>query len=424
MVLPGRGAVRDALADTGWQPDLHSYEFESDPVATLNQLRADDPVHWSRHGYWYLTRHADVAAVLKDAATFSNMGAGFGATNPLARARPGDNASATEQSMSASLNRSFNQMDAPDHTRIRRLVQGAFSRRTAEGWRARIAAVIDELLDRAATGGHFDLVTDFAFHLPIIVASEIIGIPAGDREDFRVALANAEMLMAPKKDEESWRAALASGRWIGGYLNDLVARRRAEPRGDLIGELIAAEEQGQRLGDGELLAAVGTIYTAAGTTTERMISSGLFLLLSHRDQWRLLVENREQVPRALEEILRFHHPTQSTSTNRRCTRDVELGGKMLRAGDTVRLGLGAANRDPAVFANPDRFDIARTDGAAHLSFGYGPHFCIGASLARFETQMAIEALLGRWPHLRLITTGPEKDPARPDRYREILVATR
>lgn len=420
----GRETVRDALADAEWQPDLHSYAFESDPVATLNRLRTEDPVHWSRHGYWYLTRHADVAAVLKDAATFSSAGAGFGTTNPLAKAGADPNAATPERSMSESMNRSFNQMDAPGHTRIRQLVQGAFSRRTAEGWRARIDAVIGELLGRAATDGRFDLVTDFAFHVPIIVASEIIGIPAGDREDFRVALANAEMLMAPRKDEESWRAALASGRWIGGYLNDLVARRRAEPRADLISELIAAEEQDERLSDGELLAAVGTIYTAAGTTTERMISSGLFLLLSHRDQWRMLVDDRGLVPQAIEEILRFHHPTQSTSTNRRCTRDVALGGKLLRAGDTVRLGLGAANRDPALFADPDRFDIRRTNATSHLAFGYGPHFCIGASLARLEAQMAIEALLDRWPDLRLITTAPEKDPARPDRYREIIVATR
>ncbi|MFT3808461.1 MAG: hypothetical protein QM698_00930 [Micropepsaceae bacterium] len=164
------------------QPDLHAYDFENAPVATLNRLRAEDPVHWSRHGYWYLTRHADVAAVLKDAATFSSAGAGWGDSNPLAKGAPPGGARA-EQSIGKSIAQSFNQMDAPDHTRIRRLVQAAFSRRSIEDRRDRIAAVVDDLLSAAAAKGRFDLVTDFAFHLPIIVASEIIGIPTGDRED-------------------------------------------------------------------------------------------------------------------------------------------------------------------------------------------------------------------------------------------------
>ncbi len=404
-----------------WQPDLHSYAHESAPVPTLNRLRTEDPVHWSRHGYWYLTRHADVAAVLKDAATFSSAGAGWGDTNPLAKSGGAEGAS-TEQKISKSIAQSFNQMDAPDHTRVRRLVQAAFSRRSVEDRRDRIAAVIDTLLSEAAAKGSFDLVTEFAFHLPIIVASEIIGIPIDDRDQFRISLANAEMLMAPRKDDESWQAALAAGRWIGNYLRDLIAQRRAEPRADLISDLIAAEEQDMKLNDAELRSAISTIYTAAGTTTERMISSGIFLLLSHPEQWRMLAEDRTRIPGALDEILRFHHPTQSTSTNRRCVRDVELGGRTLRAGDTVRVGLGAANRDPAVFNDPDSFDITRRSASSILSFGQGPHFCIGASLARFEAQLAIEAVVGRFPDLRLVTTAPEKDPARPDRYREIIVA--
>ena len=154
-----------------------------------------------------------------------------------------------------------------------------------------------------------------------------------------------------------------------------------------------------------------------------MISSGLYLLLSHPDQWRALVADRGLVGGAIEEILRFHHPSQSTSTNRRCTVDVEMRGKTLKAGDTVRVGLGAANRDPAVFADPDRFDIARHMGAPPLSFGAGPHFCIGAALARFEARLAIEAIADRWPDLTLVTTAPVKDPRRHDRYRELIVQT-
>lgn len=404
-----------------FQPDLYDYDFENDPVPTLNRLRSEDPVHWSRHGFWYLTRYDHVSEVLKDPARFSSAAAGWGGANPLARAGGSGGGSEAERGMSRSLAASFNQMDAPDHTRIRALVQQAFSRRSIEERRERIAQVIGERLDLAAAKGRFDLVTDFGFHVPIIVASEIIGIPSEARDDFRDAFARSGVLMAPKRSEESWAAGLDAARWIGRFMRELIAERRAAPRDDLISHLIAAEAEEGKLSDAELSSAVSTIYTAAGTTTERFISSGLFLLLSHRDQWEALVADPSLMPGALEEVLRFHHPTQSTSTNRRCTIDVELGGKTLRAGDTVRVGLGAANRDPMAFADPDRFDIFRRPGVPNLSFGGGPHFCIGSTLARFEARLAFEAVLARFPGLKLITTAPVKDRARHDRYAELLV---
>ncbi|MFI4973682.1 MAG: cytochrome P450 [Caulobacterales bacterium] len=406
-----------------FQPDLYDYDFENDPVATLNRLRAEDPVHWSRHGYWYLTRYADVAEVLKDPARFSSAAAGFGAANPLAQAKPGGPSSQTEQGLSRNLAQSFNQMDAPGHSRIRALVQSAFSRRSIEERRERICEVVGERLDAAAAKGTFDLITDFAFHVPIIVASEIIGIAAEDREQFRRAFEASAVIMAPKRSEESWAEGLEAARWIGRYIRALIEARKSDPRDDLISALIAEEQAGGRLSDGELSSAISTIYTAAGTTTERFISSGLYLLLSHPDQWRALVADRSLLPGAIEETLRFHHPTQSTSTNRRCTVDLELGGKRLKAGDTVRVGLGAANRDPAVFADPDRFDIRRQTAASNLSFGVGPHFCLGSALARFEARLAFEAVMDRWPDLKLVTTSPVKDPRRQDRYLEILVDT-
>ena len=404
------------------EPDLYDYDFENDPIAMLNRLRAEDPVHWSRHGFWYLTRYEDCATVLKDPVRFSSMAAGWGGANPLASAKAAGGQSKDEAGISRNLAQSFNQMDAPDHSRIRALVVSAFSRRSVEERRPRIQAVVDELLEAAGAKGRFDLITDFAFHVPIIVASEIIGIPAADREQFRQAFERTAALMQPKRSEESWAEAVEAGRWVGRYMRALIAERRAAPRDDLVSALIAAEDEGGKLSEPELSSALSTIYTAAGTTTERFISSGLYLLLSHADQWRAMVADRALVAPAIEEILRFHHPTQSTSTNRRCTVDVEMGGKTVRAGDTVRVGLGAANRDPAVFPDPDRFDIARKPGVPALSFGAGPHFCIGAALARFEARLAIEAVADRWPDLRLVTTAPVKDPRRHDRYREIIVA--
>ena len=411
---------KGTLAGMTFQPDLHAYEFENDPVPVLNRLRAEDPVHWSRHGYWYLTRYDHVSTVLKDAKRFSSAAAGWGESNPLARG--GDPAQTkSEKSLSRSLAHSFNQMDAPDHTRIRALVQAAFSRRAVEERRARIAEVIATLLDAAIAKGTFDLVSDFAFHIPIIVASEIIGIPHRDRDKFRDAFASAAALMMPKRSEDSWAGALAAGKWIGAYLRAAVAERRLRPQDDLISALIAEEDEGGRLSEAELMSALSTIYTAAGTTTERFISSGIFLLLSNPAQWDALKSDPTLMAPALEEILRFHHPTQSTSTNRRCTDDVELGSKTLKAGDTVRVGLGAANRDPDVFEDPDRFDIARRRKSPILSFGAGPHFCFGSALARFEAHLAIEAFAARIPNVALLTRSPVKDPARVDRYREILV---
>jgi hypothetical protein len=409
-------------AEAPLQPDLYDYDFENDPIATLNRLRTEDPVHWSRHGFWYLTSYKDCAAVLKDPVRFSSMAAGWGGANPLAQAKTSGAQSKDEKGLSRTLAMSFNQMDAPDHTRVRALVVSAFSRRNIEERRDRIQAVIDELLDAAGAKGGFDLITDFAFHVPIIVASEIIGIPTRDREQFRLAFERTAALMQPKRSEESWAEAIEAGRWVGRYMRDLIAQRRAGPEDDLISALIQAEDSRGALSEPELSSAISTIYTAAGTTTERFISSGLFLLLSYPDQWQALVADRSLLAPAVEEILRFHHPTQSTSTNRRCTVEMEMGGKILRAGDTVRVGLGAANRDPAAFPDPDRFDIARKPAVPALSFGAGPHFCIGSALARFEARLAIEAIADRWPDLRLVTTAPVKDPRRHDRYREIIVS--
>jgi len=406
-----------------FQPDLYDYAFENDPLPILNRLRAEDPVHWSQHGFWFLTRYHDVAAVLKDPARFSSAAAGWGANNPLAR-KDGEGGSGAEKSLSRSFATSFNQMDPPDHTRIRALVQRAFSRRSVEERQGRIEGVIRELVDALDQRESFDLVEDFAFHIPIIVASEIIGIPSTDREQFRQAFERTAVLMAPKQSEESWAQGLEAGRWIGRYIRALIAERRAAPTGDLISALIEAEEDGNRLTEQELSSAISTIYTAAGTTTERLISSGIMLLLTHPAQWEAVKADRKLIDSALEEMLRFHHPLQSTSTNRRCTVDTEIGGKIIRAGDTVRVGLGAANRDPEVFPDPDRFDIHRKMPAPLLSFGAGPHFCIGAALVRFETRLAIEAVLDRWPDMRLLTEHPVKDPKRPDRYKELRVAPR
>lgn len=405
------------------KPDLHSYAFESNPEPTLAWLREHDPVHWSQHGYWLVTRYEDVRAVLGDPERFSSQKAGFGANNPIGKDAAGKQASRVsdaEKTMSRGLALSFNQQDPPDHSRVRALVNQAFSRREISERADKIQAVVDELMAKVRAKREFDLITDFAFHLPIIVASDIIGIPAEDRDLFRRNFELAARLMAPKRSEEEWAEALKGAKWQSSYMGDLIASRAREPREDLISALIQASEEDRKLTGGEVASAIMTIFTAAGTTTERMISSGAFLLLTHPEQLAALRADHSLMDNVLEEILRFHHPNQSTSTNRRATEDVELGGKLIRAGDTVRVSLGSANRDGARFDRPDVFDITRT-GTRHMSFGFGIHFCLGSALARYETKAALEALLLRDDRLELVTTSPVKDPNRPDRYKEIRV---
>lgn len=401
--------------------DLYSYEFQSDPVPYLHRLREEDPVHLSSHGFWFLTRYDDVQMVLRDAERFSSAGASWGSSYPMAK----DKEKAKEQGGDVGkvgnlLRHSFNLSDPPVHTRLRGLVNQAFSRRAADHKRERIEAVAGELVAAAKAKGTFDLVRDLGFHLPIIVASEIIGIPTEDREKFRRSFEEAGVLMMPIKNKEILERGVAAARWQGQYLKDLVEARRSSPQDDLISHLIDAEEEGERLTAPEMMAAIATIFTAAGTTTERMISSGLFILLSNPDQFEALRDDRSLMDGALEEILRFHHPDQSTSTNRRATQDVEMRGKEINAGDSVRVSLGAANRDPARFPDPDRFDIRRSDNK-HLSFGNGIHFCLGSALARSETEVMFNRVLDEMPGLTLVTDMPIKDPRRPDRYKEILV---
>ncbi len=400
--------------------DLYSYEFQSDPVPHLHRLREQDPVHLSPHGFWFLTRYDDVQMVLRDAERFSSAGASWGSSNPMAK----DSEKAKKQGGDVGkvgnlLRHSFNLSDPPVHTRLRGLVNQAFSRRAAEHKRERIEVVAGDLVQAAKAKGTFDLVTDLGFHLPIIVASEIIGIPTEDREKFRRSFEEAGVLMMPIKNKEVLDRGVAAARWQGQYLKDLVEARRADPQDDLISHLIDAEEEGERLSAPEMMAAIATIFTAAGTTTERMISSGLFILLSNHDQFEALRDDRSLMDGALEEVLRFHHPDQSTSTNRRATQDLEMRGKKIKAGDSVRVSLGAANRDPARFPDPDRFDIRRADNK-HLSFGNGIHFCLGSALARSETEVMFNMVLDEMPTLSLVTTQPIKDPRRPDRYQEIL----
>jgi cytochrome P450 len=307
-------------------------------------------------------------------------------------------------------------IDPPDHTRLRKLVQPSFTNRQIEAMRPRIQAITDELLDRAVQAaearGEFapnrsiELIEQFAFPLPIRVISELLGIPADDQDDverwFQALPINTGR---PAESEEEDRATM---RKLIDYLTELFARRRRAPTGDLISQLVHAEEDGDTLNQEELLAMVFILLTAGHVTTVNLIASGTFALLTHPDQLTMVKNDPEMVKNAVEEILRFRGPVE-VSLPRFAAADVAIEGTTIPKGEMVLVGLASANHDPARFANPDEFDITREDANRHIAFGKGIHVCVGAPLARLEGQIALNTLFTRFPDMRLAV--PESDVA-------------
>lgn len=390
--------------------DLHSLAYQEDPAPWLHRIRREEPVFQTRHGYWLLTRYADVKAALRDPRFSSDW----------ARLRGVPPATSQEARDKNLIRGSFNMKDPPEHTRVRSLVNLAFAGLAAERRRSRIQNFARELLDRTGGRREICLVEDFGFQLPIVVAAEMIGIPIEDRLMFRRLFEDAELLFLPGRtteQEDRGRRALAEEIR---YVRTLVQNRKQQPRDDLISELVRAKTQEGALTEDEIISAVVTIFTAAGTTTERLISSGLLALLQHPEEFALLRDDPSLIDGALEEILRWHHPDQSTSTPRWTTEAIRLGSFTIPRHSTVRLSLGAANRDPEQFPEPDRFDIRRQPNH-HLAFGRGDHFCLGATLARLEARIAITMIAENFPDMELLTRKPHRDPRRPDRFARILV---
>ena len=401
--------------------DLHSREFLEDPAPTLAWLREHDPVHRSEYGYWLLTRYDDVAAAFRDprlSSEWTKKGSLPGMT-----ARPNTGNAAADDAFALAQQivlHSFNMKDAPSHTRIRQLVQQAFTRAAVDEQRGRITELVDALIDAGIANGDMDVVTELAFPLTITIASEMLGIPVEGRDLFRASFESTERLGDPTASPEQRQRGRDALVWQLDFIADVVEERRRRPQADLVSALVQAEEAGQTLTEPEILAALLTLYTAGGTTTERMISSGILLLLQHPDQLAMLQADPALLGCAVTEILRFHHPNQQTSTARLALETFELHGRTIEAGQTVRLGTGAANRDPSRWPEPDRFDITRGE-LVSLSFGQGIHYCIGAPLARMQTQVAIGRLLERCPQVALDSGEIRHDPRRMDRYERIQV---
>jgi len=374
-------------------------EFLADPYPTYRRLRTEDPVHHSPLDFWVLTRYEDVVAVLRDPRFIKEPLAAFVAARFGAAVPPGVGLSMLDR-------------DPPDHTRLRSLVSKAFTPRVVEGLRPRIQAIVDSLITRAEAAGSMELIEEFAYPLPVNVICEMLGVPVGDHERFKgwsldIARGLDSSLLPP--ESEVPRRSGAARHAMGDYFRGLVAERRASPRGDLLSALIAAEEAGDKLSEDELLATCILLLIAGHETTVNLIGNGTLALLRHPGELRRLRETPGLIGSAVEELLRYDGPVQRTA--RIPSTDVTIGGRTIGKGEMVMPFIGAADRDPAQFPDPDRLDLARTDNR-HIAFGWGMHFCLGAPLARAEGQIAIDALVRRLPKLELVTDEPE--------YRESL----
>ncbi|HEY1818896.1 MAG TPA: cytochrome P450, partial [Trebonia sp.] len=306
-------------------------------------------------------------------------------------------------------------MDPPDHTRLRRLVSGAFTPKAIAGLEPFIRDTTDRLLRQANAARGFDLIDALAFPLPITVICHLLGVPAEDRAKFRVwghgVASSLEPQFGPAGERQSRSSELA----LDQYLHELVRKRRVDPDGSLLSALVAVEEEGDRLSPGELVSTALLLLVAGFETTVNLIGNGTVALLGgggHRDrkQWRRLGEEPSLVPGAVEELLRYDSPVQMTS--RTATEDVEIGGTVIGKGASIIVAIGGANRDPDVFDEPDRVRIDRPNASRHLAFSLGIHHCLGAALARLEGRIAVEELTRRYPALELAGT-----PAR----RQLLV---
>ena len=369
--------------------------FIADPYPFYALLRQVAPVFKAPPGFWLVTRYADAHAVLRD-KRFGKDFAGdmvqrFGSEDCL------------KEPAIASAGRTMLVLDPPDHTRLRSLVSKAFTARRVADMRPRIEALVARQIDRVIDRGEMDVIHDLAHRLPVIVICDMLGIPEEQRGPFlEGSTVNTRILEPVPMSRAELDAANLNTKLMAEYFDQLCALRRREPRDDLTTDLVRAEEAGDRLSPEELQSNINLLFTAGHETTVNLIGNGLLALHRHPDQWERLKADPSLLPNAVEELLRYDSSVQLSV---RVTREeVEIGGVAVPPGQSVITLLGAANRDPAQYPDPDRLDVGRPD-IRPLSFGGGIHHCLGAQLARLEGELVFAALIERLPNLRL----PEKD---------------
>ncbi|HEX2676487.1 MAG TPA: cytochrome P450 [Polyangiales bacterium] len=371
-------------AEVGWF-GLSPFDrtLRDDPYPVLNAVREEHPVHRTPVGDYRLFRHADVVRLLRDTKVGVRTTEGK---------LPGVDESVLER-------RFMLQQDPPNHTRLRRLVSKGFTPPSIERMRPHVQKLVDELLERAAERGTLDVIADLARPLPSTVICQMLGVPLKDRELFTDWSAQVTYLLVPRLISDAQRMrSLTAGAQLWGYMSSLIEQRRATPSDDLLSVLIRAEEEGDRLSSDELIVQAIGLLVAGFETTIGLIGNGVRQLLLHPDELAKLRARPELIASAVEECLRFDGPIPGTI--RVLHEPAVFGGIEIPVNSPITVSLAAAHRDPRVFSEPDRFSIER-EHSAHLAFGGGIHFCLGAHLARMEAQIAIGSLVRRWPVLEL-----------------------
>jgi cytochrome P450 len=385
------GALSGSL--NPWNPDVRR-----NPYDAYGKLRAQPGLPRLRlFGGYVAARYADVDRLLHDPAFSTNRDA----VPLMATFRQA--ARDTPEFLSF-LDHNLLMIDGARHRRLRGLVSKAFTPRRVEMLRPRVEAIVADLLDRVAPRGAMDVVRDLAQPLPAIVIAELLGVPDSDRDRFSSWSDDLVQLLDPLSGHDGLNPPKRAVHALTEYFRPLLSERRGSPRDDLLSAMLGAEEAGEKLADGELIALASLVLAAGHETTTNLIANAAMLLLRYPSERRRLQQDESLLVPAVEECLRFEPPIQLT--DRAVVQPTELAGVALAPGAIVVALIAAANRDPARFPEPDRFDIARADNQ-HFSFGFGNHFCLGASLARLEGQVALGTLLRRFPDFK----GPSEPPA-------------
>jgi cytochrome P450 len=377
-----------------WYP--LSEGFVDDPYPTYRELREKDPYHYSPlTGALVISRYEDVDSILRDWRRFSND------------QRKGEATGIRNESTRGELTPSILSLDPPDHTRLRGLVNRAFTPRQVAKMEEHIRATAHELLDEVEGQNEFDLMSTLAVGLPTIVIAEMIGVPPEDRSEFKVWSDNFARVLEPNLTPDEGRVVLETAEIFEEYFSRIIQRRRDDLRDDLVSRLIEAEEEGDRLTTDEMQVTLRLLLVAGNETTTNLIGNGMRALLQHPEQMQILREQPELIPNAIEELLRYDSPVQVDM--RTVLEDVELGGKVAPAKSRTMLLIGGANRDPEQFERPEELDVTRED-AGNISFGRGIHHCLGAPLARLEGKIAFEVLLERYDEIQLSAEAPKYKP--------------
>jgi cytochrome P450 len=370
-------------------------EVLANPYPLYRRLREEAPVHWDPYLHtWVVTRYQDVITVLHQFSANRTPTPEQLAAIGMEELRP----------IAQMMTKQMLFMDAPAHTRLRSLASMAFTPARVEALRSHIRGILDRMLAPLLERGHMDVINDLAAPLPAVVTAELLGVPTSDADQLKAWSADfAEVLGNFQHNPDNAARTLKCVDEMSTYFRDALQDQRAQPREGLINSFITAEIDGDRLTDEEIIANCIVTMVGGQETTTNLIGNGVLTLTRNPDQMQKLQDDLSLVPSAVEEMLRYEAPSQQTA--RICPEDTEIGGKLIRKGQAVIAVMAAGNRDPERFADPDRFDITRSDNR-HLAFGWASHFCFGAALARIEAQLTFEALARSTTDLALATDTP------------------